>query len=313
MSKLLTIAIPTFNRYETLKESLDSISNQWHLDLSDEIEVIVSDNASDDETPTIVEYTSFKNVNAKYIRNVTNVGPDRNWFNCWNLAEGKYVLLLSDDDVLFPGCISACVNLLKENPDILYLTVGNWSDRDKDIKLNESILEYHSDDEFIKKLGLTITVLSSLVLKKENINTEKLESYVGTFFTQVYAVIDIMKDGSKHYLIRETPSIGNRPGNQRLYNLYTQWLVYFQDAAMHFTELGLSKKFCKEIFRDSIRKHIRHWLVTFTRESTRLDTRITLQSIVRTISYSESWKYLYWKMVKLWVAQLKRKYNRKNR
>ena len=303
MGIILTIAIPTYNRYETLKEAIDSIAEQWKETLSDKVEIIISDNGSTDNTDEITSYPGFNKVKARYYRNKNNIGPDRNFFNCWDKANGKYVMLLSDDDVLFPGTIEACVEILDKDPDILYLSVGEWNNRKNISEEKERLVEYSSDEQFIKALGLTITVLSSLVLKKEHISTDKLEKYVGTFFTQVYAVIDVMKYGNKKYIVRENASIGNRPGNQRSYNLYDQWLVYYQDALMHFTELGFSKKLCRQLFGDSIREHIHHWVYSFVNESTQLDIKITPQSVIRTMTYRESWKYLYRGMIRLWLTQ----------
>ena len=294
----MTIAIPTYNRYSTLCETLDSIENQWRDEFEGEVEVLVSDNASDDQTASIVEYDAFVKTKAKYYRNETNIGADRNFINCWEKASGKYVLILSDDDVLFPGTIGACLDLFTNDPDIVFLKVGEWKER-KNAGYQEKYKEYHSDSLFIDDLGLTIVVLSSLILKRELIDTRELNRYIGTFFSQVYATIEVMKKGNKHYIVRETPSIGNRPNNQRGYNLYDQWLVYYQEAIMHFTELGLSKSFCKKVFRKSIKEHIQWWLYTFADTPTKLDLSVKPHSIMATILYPESWRFLYPAMIKL--------------
>ena len=59
----VTVAIPTFNRSQLLKKSLQSVLAQTHADL----EVLVLDNASVDDTPTVVKALSDPRV--KYLRN----------------------------------------------------------------------------------------------------------------------------------------------------------------------------------------------------------------------------------------------------
>lgn len=303
MGTELTIAIPTFNRYETLKACLDSISNQWDDTCRDRVEVIISDNASEDATENIVQYPAFQKIEAKYYRNKENLGPDRNFFNCWEKSNGKYVLLLSDDDLLLDGTLKGILEGIKDNPDILYLTCSRWKDRGIKYEGVEHFVKYNNDADFLNDLGLTIVVLSSLVLRKENIDISNLEKYVGTFFTQMYAVIDVMKKGDKKYTIRRNPSIGQRPDNQRGYNLYDTWLVEYQNVLLHFTELGLPESFCRRIFRQSFKEHIRHWLNKFARLSTRLDVSVGLKPILRTLRYPESYVYLYPYMIKLAIAK----------
>ena len=51
---LLSICIPTYNRAEILDKSLESITKQDIFQKTDEVEIIVSDNCSQDNTHNIV-------------------------------------------------------------------------------------------------------------------------------------------------------------------------------------------------------------------------------------------------------------------
>lgn len=300
---LLTIGIPTYNRCQTLKETVISIASEWRNDYGNQIEVIVSDNASTDSTKDIVELDEFKLINGKYFCNEKNLGPDLNFFSCWEKAKGEYVLLLSDDDILLKGSLKGIVSGLRRGPDVLYLSSPRWRDRDKKENDEENIMELYRDDEFLSELNVGVATLSALVLKKKHININNLNKYVGTFFTHIYALYDVMKYGGKHYIIRKNPTIGNRPANQRGYNVYDTWLIDFQDVLMHFCGLGISDSFIKNIFRIIIKYHIRIWLKNFLRRRTNLDLSIHFQAIIRSCVYWESWVYLYPYMLKLSLAK----------
>ena len=95
---LLTIAIPTYNRKELLKRALNSIIPQ----LNSKIEILVSDNASEDGTDELIA-ESFPMV--RYIKNKINMGWDYNFLQCYREAKGKYVIILGSDDRISAGCI----------------------------------------------------------------------------------------------------------------------------------------------------------------------------------------------------------------
>ena len=87
---LLTIAIPTYNGAKTIRNALDILLPQC----TDEIELVISDNTSTDETPEIIpEYQKLYPI--RYIRNKINIGPDANFLQCMKLASGKFTYLLS--------------------------------------------------------------------------------------------------------------------------------------------------------------------------------------------------------------------------
>ncbi|MGC8622298.1 MAG: glycosyltransferase family 2 protein [Caldisphaera sp.] len=107
---LVTIGIPTYNRSKYLKEALESALNQTYPN----IEIIVSDNASTDDTQEMMkQYIS--NPKVKYFRQKENIGVPGNWNTCLNIARGKYFLLLSDDDILEKEAIEVLVSKFQDN------------------------------------------------------------------------------------------------------------------------------------------------------------------------------------------------------
>lgn len=89
-SPILTIAIPTYNRAGQLDNCLERLSADPDFDAS-KIEVLVSDNASTDDTRAVVA----KYPSVRYHRNQTNIGF-ANFTVAMRLATGRYVRIMND-------------------------------------------------------------------------------------------------------------------------------------------------------------------------------------------------------------------------
>jgi len=91
---LVSICIPTYNSARFLKECLVSIVNQTYPNK----EIIISDNASTDETEEIVkEY--IEKYKIKYYKNEKNIGAEANFTRCIELANGEFIAIYHSDDI----------------------------------------------------------------------------------------------------------------------------------------------------------------------------------------------------------------------
>lgn len=111
---LVTIGIPTCNRASLLSRSLDSALNQ---DFSN-LEVVISDNASTDDTAQVCESYRVKDARIKYFRQPTNVGPTDNFNVVLKNASGEFFMWLGDDDWIDASYIKICVQHLIEDPSL---------------------------------------------------------------------------------------------------------------------------------------------------------------------------------------------------
>ena len=103
---LVSICIPTYNGEAYLKEALNCITQQTYGNL----EVIISDDDSKDNTLKIVEqFKTNTNILVK-IYNHEPQGIGANWNYCVEKANGEYIKFLFQDDVLVPNCIEKMVN-----------------------------------------------------------------------------------------------------------------------------------------------------------------------------------------------------------
>jgi glycosyltransferase involved in cell wall biosynthesis len=109
---LVTVAIPTYNRASLLREAIQSVLGQSLTD----IEVFVSDNASTDNTPAVMQ--SFRDSRIRYERLPRNVGLYENMSRCLRLGTAQYVTLLTDDDRMLGGNLERKVALLEQYPKV---------------------------------------------------------------------------------------------------------------------------------------------------------------------------------------------------
>lgn len=102
---MVSVAIATYNRADGyLREALASAVDQTYPNL----EIIVSDNCSEDDTETLVR--SFDDPRVRYFRQETNIGANRNSNFCLDQARGAYFLLLHDDDRIDPDFVEVCMD-----------------------------------------------------------------------------------------------------------------------------------------------------------------------------------------------------------
>ncbi|MFH1442325.1 MAG: glycosyltransferase family 2 protein [Candidatus Omnitrophota bacterium] len=95
-----TVIIPTRERCDVLHSSLKTCTTQEY----DNLEIIVSDNFSQDKTKEVVE--SFKDNRIKYINTGKRVSMTNNWEFALSHVNDGYVAYLGDDDGLLPGALS---------------------------------------------------------------------------------------------------------------------------------------------------------------------------------------------------------------
>jgi glycosyltransferase involved in cell wall biosynthesis len=104
MALKVTIGLPTYNRANRfLRPALEhALAQDW-----ENLEIIVSDNCSTDDTGEIVR--SYDDPRLRYVRQKENIGANNNFNFCVSEAQGTYFLLYPDDDVIDPDFVSSCM------------------------------------------------------------------------------------------------------------------------------------------------------------------------------------------------------------
>lgn len=119
----LTVVIPTRERADTLFYTLQTVIEQEYENL----EIIVSDNASLDDTKMVVE--KFFDHRLKYINTSKRVGMSENWEFALQHVTGDFVMYLGDDDGLLPNActdVASILNFTKAKALIWNKPNYNW-------------------------------------------------------------------------------------------------------------------------------------------------------------------------------------------
>jgi glycosyltransferase involved in cell wall biosynthesis len=131
MNKLLTIAIPTYNRAEYLDKQLGWLAEAIKGYESD-CEILVSDNCSTDHTQSIISkwQNILKNITFKSNKNAENIGVMRNIMYCLTAAKTQYVWAIGDDDPIQERAVAYVISKIKNINDLSLLFL-NFSGRNQ--------------------------------------------------------------------------------------------------------------------------------------------------------------------------------------
>ncbi len=114
MYNSITIGIPTFNRPKLLNRALESVAQQTHCPS----EVIVGDNASNEETEQIVNLWRSYIPNLRYTKRNANIGALANMMEIAKEAKSERIIWLSDDDVMHPNMLEVLLAFVKSEPKV---------------------------------------------------------------------------------------------------------------------------------------------------------------------------------------------------
>ena len=141
---IVSITIPTYNRAYLLKETLVALFSQIDEDqLYDQVEVVVCDNASLDNTAEVVNFYISQN---KYIiiynKNEENLGVIKNILKTVELSNGTFWMLYGDDDLVAQGALKKIIGGFIDNnsfPAFMYKYASDDDIYCKDLKGNGSL------------------------------------------------------------------------------------------------------------------------------------------------------------------------------
>jgi len=112
----MTVVIPTYQRRDQLERALTSLCQPG----SDRIAVVISDNCSQDGTEEYCRHLEMP-FPVNYLRNPTNIGICKNFFQASKAVQTPYEFWLTDDDYLMPGGLQKVLETIEANPDCAYI------------------------------------------------------------------------------------------------------------------------------------------------------------------------------------------------
>ena len=123
----LSLCMPIYNRLESFKYIFDRLIEDLKNFSSDEIEVIVSVNPSDDVLEETRNYLYEKKKDYDFFINIneTNIGIRDNLTKVISLAHGRMIWIIGDDDLILRGCVLRVMRILKKYPDVNWIYVAH--------------------------------------------------------------------------------------------------------------------------------------------------------------------------------------------
>ena len=184
---LVSVCIPAYNNRAYIEATMWSVLAQDYRNL----ELIVVDDHSSDDTAAIVERIADKDPRVRLVRNEENLGMTGNWNKCLSLCRGDYVKLICADDLLVPKALRLEVEAMQAHPGV------NLVESDTQLINNENrpSMRYHRYPGSGVKDGKRIAK-SSLIWKNffgapcNNLMRRSVLEKVGTFDPDLLYILD---------------------------------------------------------------------------------------------------------------------------
>jgi len=192
---LLTIAIPSYNRPETLIRLLKSIDIT-----NDDIDILICE----DNSPRRLEIRSAvyffihnSQLNIDYHENEINLGYDENLWSLVKKSKGHYLLFMGDDDEFVPGALVKLKEFLYNHNDIGFILKSHYIIHENGDK---EIFNYYSGNmlfdpgpKTIVELFRKSVLISGFCIRKDNLYDYYTSALNGTLLIQLFFLAIIAK------------------------------------------------------------------------------------------------------------------------
>lgn len=215
----ITIAIPTFKRADLLKEAIDSALNQ--TDFSD-YDIIVVDNDPERNCETEKLMNTYNNPRLGYYKNAENLQMSGNWNRAFELAQGEYLVLLHDDDLILNSFLCDCSKILDKKKNIGILKPMAYKLNSDNIDVKKLKNESTKSSEKVQRLydfsnffSFKLDAPTGIVFKKKDVME------LGGFNQDFFPVMDfcfavVFSQKKEVYLYNEYLSVYRVSDNESL-------------------------------------------------------------------------------------------------
>lgn len=249
---LLTIYIPTYNRCSLLDECLRIIYDELitlDVKLKNQVEIIVSNNCSTDNTEKVVRNYQKLLHSIRYNYNETNLGAEANIELALKFAKYRYLWILGDDDHVEKGALkNLLLELDKAYPSII-LNYSVWDAkmmtkvRSKKFKINNDL--YLNQNEIMKIFGPHLGFISMLIIDKNLLATGFKECentpLIAPGWPLLAGVYSALLHTDERSIFLHQPMIRNRSGNSYLSNwneIFVDgfWQIFSENGGLNYSK-----------------------------------------------------------------------------
>ena len=216
---LLSIVVPTFNRKHELSQLLMQLKTEL-AECKEEVEIIVSDNNSFDDTGRVLERfveRETADIAIRCFTQTTNIGAIKNLHFLIAKSRGKHTWAMGDDDALVPGKVSEILHLLRTNSVDLLLVrtegIGEWdsipfiSSEHTEMQIKKiGLFDEHSDDYLFAAGFLGSVIMNTKTWLDVS---PKVEGLYETQYSNWAAVLMVASTKGEYFIIDEPCVKGN--------------------------------------------------------------------------------------------------------
>jgi glycosyltransferase involved in cell wall biosynthesis len=252
MEVLLTIAIPTYNRAQTLDKALQHLLPQVSK-LAQYIEVIISDNGSTDHTRDVINkwMNTHGEIDFKVNYQNENTGFYGNFRKCKELACGVFVWILSDDDFVQNGVIDKIIQVLKAKTGeigIVYL----------DSLIKGSLVGIAIDPEIdlielFQRYNYKLTLTSSVIFYNNKLNDNFIFSnFEGSNLIGFALLVDVIRYRHISVIMRGS-LLCYRMDEISGYNLFDAFIFDLSMILSYMLTIGFPKRIINKLNNNTVR------------------------------------------------------------
>ncbi len=199
----VSICIPQYNRINYLLKSLAIIEEQTYPN----IEIVISDDcSSDDTTEQITKLSSRYKFPIVYDRNIKNLGFDRNYRKCIEMASGDYAFVIGNDDTFNkPEHVQFLVTFLEQNnyPDVGYCNMIEERSDNVLVKRAWGNRVIGAGPETALRNYSCFSFVGGLIYKKDVFDKYNTSRYDGSAYSQMYLGVFMTSMGARLFCIEE--------------------------------------------------------------------------------------------------------------
>jgi abequosyltransferase len=212
----LSICIPTKNFGPYIRATLDGILSQR----MPELEVVIVDGGSTDQTKCIVEDLASKHSCIRYVRKEMASGVDRDLRTAIGMARGRYCWLMSADDAPKPGAMRRVLREIESGYDTY---ICNRTECDLGLSplrerfwlrktVGDRVVDFGKPDQIARyfkqsvSLGAVFSYISSVIFAREfwdDIEAEEGGRLEGSNYQHAFLLLKALSSGGCHKYIHE--------------------------------------------------------------------------------------------------------------
>jgi glycosyltransferase involved in cell wall biosynthesis len=241
---LLSICIATFNRAEYIGETLESIIPQ----VTDDVEIVIVDGASTDNTSSIVRHYIEVCKQIHYIQLPSKGGVDQDFCKAVEYAKGEYCWLFTDDDLLKAGAIEQVLFEISKGYSLIIVNSEVWNQDFTTLIFEkhlsdkaQTVYEPHEFEVFFQHCVSYLSFIGAVVIKKNIWKERDKDSYFGTGFVHIGVIFQKLLPTTIRVITKPYIKIryGNAQWSSRKFEI---WMIQWPMLLWSFDVISQTSK-----------------------------------------------------------------------